>query len=80
MFSVNNETFILALFQLSYVLLPATSYCNSVGGMCYAIMELPPIGLKELANHRQEARQAILACKCRQAIPSCSHPIIGQGS
>ena len=34
--------------QPSYALLPATSYPKTVGGMCYAIIELTPIGLKQL--------------------------------
>ena len=33
--------------QPSYALLPATSYPKTVGGMCYAIIELTPIGLKQ---------------------------------
>ena len=35
--------------QPSYTLLPATSYPKTVGGMCYAIIELTPIGLKQLS-------------------------------
>ena len=31
----------------SYALLPATSYPKTVGGMCYAIIELTPIGLQQ---------------------------------
>ena len=33
--------------QQSYALLPATSHPKTVGGMCYAIIELTPIGLKQ---------------------------------
>ena len=33
--------------QPSYVLLTTTSYPKTVGGMCYAIIELTPIGLKQ---------------------------------
>ena len=33
--------------QSSYALLPATRYPKTVGGMCYAIIELTPIGLKQ---------------------------------
>ena len=33
--------------QPSYALLPATSYPKTVGGMCYGIIELKPIGLKQ---------------------------------
>ena len=33
--------------QPSYALLPATSYPKTVVGMCYAIIELTPIGLKQ---------------------------------
>ena len=35
----NNETLFPALLQPSYVLLPATSYPKTGGGMCYAIIE-----------------------------------------
>ena len=31
-------------------------------------------------SQAREARHAIPACKCRQAIPACSHPIKGQES
>ena len=34
--------------QQSYAILPATSYPKTVGGMCYAIIELTLIGLKQL--------------------------------
>ena len=33
--------------QPCYALLPATSFPKSVGGMCYAIIELTPKGLKQ---------------------------------
>ena len=33
--------------QPSYSLLPATSFPKTVGGMCYAIIELTLIGLKQ---------------------------------
>ena len=70
--------------QPSYVLLPATSYPKTVGGMCYVIIVLTLIGLKQpLATSQsqaREARHAIPACRCRQAIPLCSCPITGQGN
>ena len=34
--------------QPSYALLPATSYPKTVGGMCYAIIELTLVGLRQL--------------------------------
>ena len=71
--------YILALMQPSYALLPATSYPKTVGGMCYAIIELTLIGLKQPITGK-EARYAIPAHKCTQAIQACSCPIIGQGS
>ena len=37
----------LALMQPSNALLPVTSYPKTVGGMCYAIIELILIGLKQ---------------------------------
>ena len=47
--------------------------------MCYVI-----IGLKQplvtSQSQAREARHATPACKCRQVIPSCSHPITGQQS
>ena len=44
--------------QPSYALLPATSYPKTVGGMCYAIIELTLIGLKQpLVNSQSEARK-----------------------
>ena len=52
--------------QPSYALLPATSYPKTVGGMCYAIIELTPIGLKQpLVTSQSEAREAI------HIIPAC---------
>ena len=39
--------YILALMQPSYALLSATSYPKTVGGMCYAIIELTLTGLKQ---------------------------------
>ena len=33
--------------QPSYALLSATNYPKTVGGMCYAITEVTPIGLKQ---------------------------------
>ena len=49
--------------------------------MCHVIIELTLIGLKQpLVTSQSQARHAIQACKCRQAIPACSCPIIGQGS
>ena len=33
--------------QPSYALMPATSYPKAVWGMCYAIIELPLIELKQ---------------------------------
>ena len=33
--------------QPSYALLPATSYPKTIGGMCYAIIELMQVGLKQ---------------------------------
>ena len=54
--------------QPSYALLPATSYPKIVGGMCYAIIELPPIALKQpLVTSQSEAREA------RHAIPACNN-------
>ena len=44
--------------QPSYDLLPATSYPKAVGGMCYAIIELTPVGLKQpLATSQSQARK-----------------------
>ena len=44
--------------QPSYVLLPATSYSKTVGGMCYAIIELTLLGLKQpLVTSQSQARK-----------------------
>ena len=44
--------------QPSYALLPATSYPKTVGGMCYTIIELMPIGLKHpLVTSQSQARR-----------------------
>ena len=37
----------------SYALLPATSYAKTFGGMCYAIIEITLIGLKQPLVTRQ---------------------------
>ena len=70
--------------QLSYALLPATSYPKTVGGMCYAIIELTLIGLKQplVASQSHAGKLDMLPqhAKCRQAIPACSCQITGQGS
>ena len=58
--------YILALMQLSDALLPATSNPKTVGGICYAIIGLTLIGLKQLlVNTQPQAREA------RHAIPAC---------
>ena len=44
--TVYEILYILALMQPAYALLTATSYPKTVGGMCYAIIELTLIGLK----------------------------------
>ena len=52
--------------QPSYALLPDTSYPKTVGGMCYAIIELILIGLKQpLVTSQSKAREA------RHTIPAC---------
>ena len=44
--------------QPSYALLPASSSSNTVGGMCYAIIELTPIRLKQpLVTSQSQARR-----------------------
>ena len=44
--------------QPSNALLPATSYPMTVGGMCYGIIELTPIGLKQqLVTSKSQARK-----------------------
>ena len=55
--------YILALMQPSYALLSATSYPKTVGGMCYAIIELTPIGLKQplVASQSQAGRLDMLS-------------------
>ena len=76
--------YILVLMQPSYVLLPSTNYPKPVGGMCYTIIGLTPIGLEQpLVTSQWQAREAnhaIPAYKCRQAIPVCSCPITVQAS
>ena len=49
--------------QPSYTLLPATSYPKTVGGMCYAIIEITPIGLKQplVASQSQAGRPDMLS-------------------
>ena len=52
--------------QPSYALLPATSYPRNFGRMCYAIIELTPIGLKQpLVTGQSQAADA------RHTIPAC---------
>ena len=76
--------YILVLMWPSYALLPATSYSKTVGGMCYAIIKLTPIGLKQpLVTSQSQARRLHTLpqhAKCSQVVPACNHPIIGQGS
>ena len=61
--------------QPSYALLPATSYPKTVGGICYAIIVLIPIGLKQpLVTSQSQAGEG------KYGIPSCSHPSISQES
>ena len=44
--------------QPSYALFPATSYPKTVGGMCYAIIELTQIGLKQpLVTSQSQTRR-----------------------
>ena len=70
--------YILALMQPSYALLPATSYPKTVGGMCYAIMGLTPIGLKQplvtSQSQAREARHTIPACILQTSYPSMQLP------
>ena len=53
------------------------------GILCYTIIELTLIGLKQplvpSQSQTREARHADPAYKCRQAIPACSYPITGHG-
>ena len=54
------------MMQPFYALLPATSYPETVGGMCYATIKLTLIGLKQpLVTSQSEARKA------RHTIPTC---------
>ena len=70
--------------QPSYTLLPATIYPKTFGGMCYAIIEITLIGLKQpvVASQSQAGKLDTLSqhAKCRQVIPVCSCPITGQAN
>ena len=70
------------MMQPSCALLPATSCPKTVGGMCYAIIELTQIGLKQpLVTSQSQARKldtlsqhAVAqswAKEARHAIPAC---------
>ena len=70
--------------QPFYVLLPATSYPKTVRGMCYAIVELNLIELKQpLVTSQSQVRKLDTLSQHesgRQAIQTCSCPITGQES
>ena len=70
--------------QPSYALLPASSYPKTVVGMCYAVIELTPIGLKWplVTSQSWSGKLDMLSqhAKCGQAIPAYIHLITGQGS
>ena len=52
------------MMQPSYALLPATSYPKTVGGMCYAILGLTPIGLKQpLVTTQLTLPSSLLCCE-----------------
>ena len=69
--------------QPSYALLPDTSYPKTVGGMCYAIIKITPIRLKQplVTSQSQAGRLDKLSqhAKCSKAIPACNCPITGKG-
>ena len=76
--------------QPSYALMPATSYPKTIGGMCYAIIRTHTDKVKQpLVIYQSQARRQnrlsqhasvdMLSqhAKYSQAIPVCSHPVIG---
>ena len=74
--------YILALIQPPYALLPATSYPKTIGGMCYAIIELTSIGLNQpLVISQSQARELDMLSQHASIDKLSQHavaPIIGQ--
>ena len=64
--------------QPSYVLLPATSYLKTVGGMDYAIIELTLIELKHpLVTRQSQARRLDKLCQ-HACVDTLSHHAVAQ--
>ena len=64
--------------QPSYAFLPASSYPNTIGGMCYAIIELTLIGLKQPLVTSQSQAGRLDKLSQHASIGKLSHHAITQ--